>query len=170
MGGDEDIASRAVASYADKDLKMALNALKDTYFRAFGYWSDKDLDSGNIYRWVRNANAISRVRLGAAPQEWARQRLKAQFDNLVFDNGPHSETRVVLRMRLLRAAKGGDAKAKEGAIETLKFMREQGALMALKDEKGDTGKLAANALHELMNPRLVPQEDLKALKEEGNKK
>ena len=34
------------------------------------------------------------------PQEWARVMLMKQFDNLVFDNGPHSFTRVVLRKRL----------------------------------------------------------------------
>ena len=39
---------------------------------------------------------------------WAIERLQAQFDNLRFDNGPHSETRVVLRWRLLNAAKTGD--------------------------------------------------------------
>ena len=36
------------------------------------------------------------------------------------------ETRVVLRHRLLQAAKSGDAKAKTGAIETLKFMTVAG--------------------------------------------
>jgi HEAT repeat protein len=170
LGGNEDVAARAVATYGVGDSKMALNALKDTYFRAFGYWSDKDLDTGNIYRWVRNANAISRVRIGGAPQEWARQRLKAQFDNLTFDNGPHSETRVVLRVRLYQAALKGDMEAKKGAIETLKFMKEQGVLMALTDEKGPVGEMAKSALHALMNPRLVAPEDLSALQEEKKSK
>ncbi len=167
LGGDSDVAARTVATYADKELKHALNELKNVYYRAFGYWSDRDLEVGNIYRWVENAQAISRVKIGGAPQEWGRQRLKAQFDNLLFDNGPHSETRVVLRARLLRAARSGDSKTKRGAVMTLQFMKEQGALMALKDEKGETGDLARNAFHELMNPRLVPQEDLSSLKEEG---
>ena len=166
LGGDADTAARAVATYAGKDNKMALNELKDMWFRAFGYWSDEDLKRGNIYRWVRNAQAISRVKLGDAPQEWGRQRLKAQFDNLDFDNGPHSETRVVLRMRLFEAAKTGDPATKANAIMTLQFMKEQGVLLALKDEKGETGKLAAEAYHKLMNPRLVKAEDLSHLKED----
>ncbi|MEZ4438095.1 MAG: HEAT repeat domain-containing protein [Polyangiaceae bacterium] len=163
LGGNEDIAARTIATYGDKDSKMALNELKDMWFMAFGYWSDLDLDRGNIYRWVRNAEAISRVKLGGAPQEWARQRLKAQFDNLDFDNGPHSETRVVLRYRLNDAAKTGEAQVKQGAIMTLQFMKEQGSLLALKDVEGETGKMAAEAYHRLMNPRLVEAEDLSHL-------
>ena len=166
LGGSTSTAARTVATYSTKDDKMALNELKDLWFRAFGYWSDEDLQRGNIYRWVKNAEAISRVKLGGAPQEWGRQRLKAQFDNLDFDNGPHSETRVVLRHRLLTAAKTGDAATKSNAIMTLKFMKEQGVLLALKQEKGDTGALAARAYHELMNPRLVEAEDLSHLQED----
>ncbi len=165
LGGTRSTAARTVATYADKEAAPALNTLKDLYFRAFGYWSDADLDRGNIYRWVENAEAISRVKLGDAPQEWARQRLQAQFDNLVFDNGPHSETRVVLRARLLKAARTGDAKERIGAIVTLKFMKEQGSLLALRDEEGDTGKMARKAYHELMNPRLVAGENLSHLKD-----
>jgi hypothetical protein len=71
---------------------------------------------------------------------------------------------VVLRHRLFTAAREGDAKA--SAIDTLKFMKEQGVLMALKDDKGETGELAADAFHQLMNPRLAEEEDLKHLKED----
>src|SRR5690606_3353959 len=108
----------------------------------------------------------SRVKIGDAPQEWARQRLQAQFDNLVFDNGPHSETRVVLRHRLLAHARSGDATKRAGAIQTLKFMKEQGPLLALRDEQGELGEMARAAYHELMNPRLVQADDLSHLKEE----
>ena len=170
MGGSADVAARTVATYASKDDKMALNELKDMWFMAFGYWSDRDLDTGNIYRYVRNAEAVSRVKLGDAPQEWARQRLKAQFDNLIFDNGPHSETRVVLRYRLVQAAKSDDAAKRAGAIQTLLFMKEQGSLLALKDDKGETGKIAAEAYHLLMNPRLVEAEDLSHLQDNDKKR
>ena len=169
LGGSADTAARTVATYAGPDDKMALNDLKDHFYNAFGYWSDMDLAKGNVYRWVRNAEAISRVKIGDAPQEWARQRLRAQFDNLDFDNGPHSETRVVLRGRLVEAAKTGDSDTKANAIMTLGFMKEQGVLLALKDEKGETGVLAAKAYHNLMNPRLVAQEDLSHLKPDDEK-
>ncbi|MEM6790566.1 MAG: HEAT repeat domain-containing protein [Myxococcota bacterium] len=154
MGGSADIASRTVATYGKKDREMALNDLKDMWYRAFGYWSDEDLDRGNLYRYVRNAKAIARVKIGDAPQQWAINRLQSQFDNLEFDNGPHSETRVVLRYRLREAAKGDDRVRAEGAIETLKFMKEQGTLIALRGEPDPTGAMAREAYHELMNPAL----------------
>ncbi|WP_438040997.1 HEAT repeat domain-containing protein [Sorangium sp. So ce128] len=159
LGGTSDTAARTVAMYADFD-KSALDDLKDHYYRAFGYWSDEDFKRGNLYRYVANAEAITRVKVADAPQEWARQRLQAQFDNLKYDNGPHSETRVVLRYRLFQEAKSGDGAKKKGAIETLKFMKEKGVLMALRHEQGETGALAKRAFHELMNPKATVAEDL----------
>ena len=169
LGGSADTAARTVAMYADFG-RDALDDLKDHYYRAFGYWSDEDFKRGNLYRWVANADAITHVKIGDAPQEWARQRLQAQFDNLRFDNGPHSETRVVLRHRLYEDAKKGDANRKKGAIMTLKFMREQGVLMALRNEQGDTGELAKKAFFEMMNPKAIAAEDLSKLAPPGKDK
>ncbi len=173
LGGNTDQAARAVASYSRPDSQMALDVLKESYFRAFGYWSNKDLDRGNLYRWIENAEALHRVKLGGAPQEWAKQLLRKQFDNLDFDNGPHSETRVVLRHRLYMAAKTGTPEVKKGAIRALRFMGAQGSLMALKDEPGETGELAQAAFHQLMNPALSASEQIKnvaaANKEAGAK-
>jgi HEAT repeat protein len=165
MGGSTDTAARTVAMFADYD-KSAIDDLKDHWYRAFGYWSDEDFKRGALYRYVANAEAISRIRVHEAPQEWARQRLQAQFDNLQYDNGPHSETRVVLRYRLYQAAKSGDPAQKKGAIMTLKFMKEQGMLMALRHEQGDTGELAKRAFFELMNPKAIQAEDLSRLQPE----
>jgi len=168
MGGSSETAARTVAMYGDFG-KDALDDLKDHYFRAFGYWSDADFKNGNIYRWVANANAITRVKVNDTPQDWARQRLQAQFDNLKYDNGPHSETRVVLRRRLYEAAKSGDTEQKKGAIMTLQFMKEKGVLMALRYEQGETGEMAKKAFHDLVNPKLMLAEDLSALQQEQNK-
>ncbi len=153
LGGSAETASRTIAMYTD--FQDALDDLKDHYYRAFGYWSDEDFKRGNLYRWVGNAEAIARIRIGEAPQEWAKQKLQAQFDNLRFDNGPHSETRVVLRRRLYDDARKGDDARKKGAIMTLKFMREKGVLMALRGEQGLTGELAQKAFFELMNPKAI---------------
>jgi hypothetical protein len=158
LGGTPDVAARAVAHYAKIDPKMrkaAFDELQDLYYNSFGYWSTDDLDKGRIFRWVDNAVAISRVEIGETPQEWARGQLEAQFNNLQFDNGPHSFTRVVLRNRLIDMAKGDDPEMRAGAIRTLKFMKEQGPLLALRDEEGETGKLASQAYHELMNPKIL---------------
>ncbi len=158
LGGSADIAARTVAMYGqvfgDK-AKPALEELQELWYRTFGYWSKDDLEKGRIFNWVNNAVAVSHVELNQTPQEWAPALLTKQFDNLLFDNGPHSFTRVVLRVRLYQMAKGTDAAKREGAIRTLEFMQEQGVLLALRDEEGPTGKLAREAYHRLMNPKVV---------------
>jgi HEAT repeat protein len=168
MGGSPETAARTIAMYGDFG-KDSLDDLKDHYFRAFGYWSDEDFKRGNLFRYVANAEAMTRVKVNDAPQDWARQRLQAQFDNLRFDNGPHSETRVVLRYRLWTAAKSADAAQRKGAMDTLKFMKERGVLMALRSEPGETGEMAKKAFHELMNPKAVVAEDLSALQPKDKK-
>jgi HEAT repeat protein len=154
LGGTPETATRAVAMYANKR-KEALEELGDLWYRSFGYWSSEDLESGLLFKYVDNADAISKLSVRKTTQEWARVMLMKQFDNLSFDNGPHSFTRVVLRSRLFAMAKGDDAGKRAGAIRALKFMSEQGVLLALRDESGPAGELARDAYFELMNPKLV---------------
>jgi HEAT repeat protein len=164
LGGSTDAATKAVAMYSDYP-KEALDELKDIYYRSFGYWSDEDFSKGRLYKWVETAEAIARIRVKDTLQDWARLRLQSQFDNLDFDNGPHSMTRVVLRYRLMADAKKGDSAKKTSAIQTLKFMKEQGSLMALRDEQGEAGQLANRAFFELMNPKIVLGENIPSPKE-----
>jgi hypothetical protein len=154
LGGTPDVASRTVAAYANKP-KAALDELGELWYRSFGYWSTEDLEAGLISRYVDNAEAISHLTINKTPQEWASVMLMRQLDNLVFDNGPHSFTRVVLRKRLWDMARGNDEAKRAGAIRTLKFMKEQGVLLALRDEQGAAGELARAAYFEMMNPKLV---------------
>ncbi|MBK7585040.1 MAG: HEAT repeat domain-containing protein [Myxococcales bacterium] len=155
LGGTPDVAKRAVAMLADKP-KATVEELQNLWYDAFGYWSHEDLTSGRIFRWVDNAIAIQQTELKGVPQDWAPFLLMKQFDNLQYDNGPHSFTRVVLRVRLMQMAKDASKKEMmEGAIRTLKFMKEQGVLLALRDEKGPTGELASAAYFELMNPKVI---------------
>jgi HEAT repeat protein len=154
LGGSPDTAKRTIALYANKR-KEALQELGDLWYQSFGYWSQDDLESGLLFKYVDNASAISQLTVNGTTQDWARAMLMKQFDNLMFDNGPHSFTRVVLRSRLYAMAKGDDADKRAGAIRTLKFMSEQGVLLALRDESGPTGQLARDAYFELMNPKVV---------------
>ena len=153
LGGTPEAAARAVAMYAGRD-KAVIEELQDLWYTSFGFWSTDDLDKGRIFRWVDAAQAIARVEIRQTPQQWASVLLMRQFNNLMFDNGPHSFTRVVLRYRLWQMAKGDDKEKREGAVRTLEFMQEQGVLLALRDEKGESGRLAAEAYHRLMNPNL----------------
>jgi len=151
LGGNADIVTRTIATLADLG-PAVLDEFKDTYYRAFGFWSDQDFARGAIYRWVANAEIIRRVEVAEKSQNWAMKRLESQFENLRFDNGPHSETRVVLRYRLWQDAKTGSAERRRGAIKTLELMRERGVLLALREETGDLGYLARRALHRIANP------------------
>ncbi|MEO8903249.1 MAG: HEAT repeat domain-containing protein, partial [Polyangiaceae bacterium] len=153
LGGSPETAKRTVAMYANKR-KEALQELGDLWYQSFGYWSQEDLESGLLFKYVDNSEAIGQLTVRGATQDWARAMLMKQFDNLTFDNGPHSFTRVVLRSRLFAMAKGDDPAKRAGAIRTLKFMSEQGVLLALRDETGPAGELAREAYFELMNPKV----------------
>lgn len=161
LGGSTEVAARAVASLADKP-KELLQELGDKWYWTFGFWSTDDLESGRIFRWVDAAVAVSRVEIKQVPQEWARIQLMRQFSNLLYDNGPHSFTRVVLRTRLYQMAQGEDAALREGALRTLEFMGEKGVVQALRDVKGPIAELARQAYQRLMNPKVVTGVNLPA--------
>ncbi len=154
LGGSSETAARALATLADAP-KQDFDELQEIWFRSFGYWTLDDLENGHIFRYVDNAAAAARVEIRDTPQDWVKAQLMRQFDNLIYDNGPHSFTRVVLRGRLIQMAKGQDAERAAAAIRTLAFMSEQGALFTLRDVEGPAGKLAAAAYHELVNPKAV---------------
>ncbi len=153
LGADADGARRTLASYADVD-KAALEELKVIYNQTFGYWSDKNYENGDVARWIKNALAASRVKLGDAIQDWPRLILARGIQGIDYDNGPHSVTRVQMRIRLLRDVRGADDKKRADAIMILKFMDEKGVLMALKSEPGPAQDLARQAFFELMNPKV----------------
>ncbi len=154
LGGDADTVKRALATYNDAD-PAAMEELKVTYNQTFGYWSDRNYETGDVARWIENANACARVRVRDALQDWPRLILARALQGIDYDSGPHSMTRVQLRVRLLKDARGADEKKRVQAIEILKFMKEKGVLMALKGESGAHGPLAAKAFFEVMNPKIV---------------
>ena len=62
LGASPDSAARAVALYGRKPAnvaKPALDELGDLWYRSFGYWSTEDLESGLIFKFVDNAEAMS---------------------------------------------------------------------------------------------------------------
>ena len=114
-------------------------------------------ENGDVARWIENANACARVRVRDALQDWPRLILSRALQGIEYDSGPHSMTRVQLRVRLLKDARGADEKKRTQAIEILKFMKEKGVLMALKGESGPHAPLAAKAFFEVMNPKIVSE-------------
>ncbi len=151
IGADTDTVKRAMAVYNDGG-PDTMEELKTIYNGSFGYWSDKNYEKGDVARWVQNAEACGRVKVHDGLQDWPKVLLSRALSG-DFDNGPRSMTRVQLRTRLYRDAKGGDEKKRVEAIAILKFMKEKGVLMALRSEEGPWKELARQAFFEVMNPK-----------------
>jgi hypothetical protein len=155
LGADADTAARAIATYNDPNTPAeAIEELKDVYNKTFGYWSDRNYERGDIARWVQNAEAIAHVKVHDQLQDWPRLILGRNLvESIEIDNGPHSMTRVQLRARLLSDARGSNDVKRVEAIRILKFIKEKGALMALRYEPGPVAELAHKAFFEVMNPK-----------------
>jgi HEAT repeat protein len=154
IGGDTDDAAHGIVAYEDSPPE-AMEELKVIYNQTFGYWSDKNYENGDVARWIANADACRHVKVHGALQDWPNLLLSRAIQGIEFDNGPHSMTRVQFRMRLMADAKGGNEAKRTAAIEVLKFMKERGVLMALRNEPPPVGPLAKQAFFEVMNPKLV---------------
>jgi len=168
IGGDVETATRAVASYNDVAAE-AVEEIKDIYNRSFGYWSDTNYEKGDVARWIRNAQACAHVKVNGALQDWPKLILSRALQGIETDNGPHSVTRVNLRVRLVRDAKAADAQKREDAIAILKFMKEKGVLLALRSEPAPLGDLARQAFFEVMNPKVTDERIPAAAAKDGEK-
>ena len=114
IGADSDTANRALAQYNDAPPE-AMEELKVTYNQTFGYWSDKNYVDGDVSRWVENALGVAHVRVHESLQDWPKFILSRALQEIEFDNGPHSITRVQFRYRLMQDAKStNDAEAPVG--------------------------------------------------------
>ena len=153
IGADSETAMRALACYNDAP-QEAMEELKVIYNQTFGYWSDKNYENGDVARWIDNAQAAGHVKVHDGLQDWPKMILSRAIQGIEFDNGPHSLTRVQFRYRLLQDARGSNEVKRTSAIEILKFMKEKGVLMALRNEPGPVAELARQAFFEIMNPKL----------------
>jgi HEAT repeat protein len=156
IGADSDTANRALAQYNDAPPE-AMEELKVTYNQTFGYWSDKNYVDGDVSRWVENALGVAHIRVHESLQDWPKLILSRALQEIEFDNGPHSITRVQFRYRLMQDAKASNDLKRQSAIAILKFMKEKGVLMALRNEPGPTGDLAKQAFFEVMNPKIAAE-------------
>ncbi len=156
VGGDADGVRRMMASYNDAD-PANLEELKVIYNATFGYWSDRNYENGDVARWIENAGIATRVKVRDSLQDWPKLILSRAVQGIDYDNGPHSVTRVQMRIRLLRDARGADEKKRRQAVMILQFMGEKGALMTLKAEAGPAQEQARQAFFDLMNPKATTE-------------
>jgi hypothetical protein len=143
LGGREAHVTVALRGLPPDLADARVAAIADAYYLSFSFVSDRDLARGLLGRWVANAGAARALGHG-----WAEERLGQQLGNLEYDNGPHSLTRAVARIRLLQAARRERGAAKD-AIGVLAAMKEVGALMALARDEAPHAATAAEALTEL---------------------
>jgi hypothetical protein len=173
IGGSPDDAMRALQSYDDARPE-AIEELKIIYNQTFGYWSDHNYEVGDVARWIANAEACRHVKVHGALQDWPSLILSRAIQGIEYDNGPHSLTRVQFRHRLMADALGSNDQKRVQAVDILKFMKEKGVLMALRNEKGPVGPLAKQAFFEVMNPKLtteaLPENAKKASNDSPNAK
>ncbi len=146
LGGTPEVATYAVARVTERK-PAALAELAESWFNSLGYWSDEDVERGALFRYVENALAVSRL------DDRFRVLLAKQLENLEYDNGPHSVTRVVLRYRLWQLAKAGDERKRAQAVRTLELMNERGVLYALAHGGGPAAELAREAHFRVLHPR-----------------
>jgi hypothetical protein len=168
VGGTPEEAAHALLSYEDAPPE-AIEELKVIYNQTFGYWSDHNYEVGDVARWIGNAEACRHVRVHGALQDWPSLILARAIQGIEYDNGPHSLTRVQFRHRLLADALGSNDAKRAQAVDILKFMKEKGVLMALRNEKGPVGPMAKQAFFEVMNPKLTADALPEAKKAGGDK-
>src|SRR5262249_37300502 len=151
LGAEKDAVIAAFGTFNDDADGGAnrgkLEELKQMYNQTFDFWSDRNYSSGDLARWVENAEALAHVKVNGAFQDWPKVTLSHDLvEGIEMDNGPHSVTRVQLRARLLADAKDSNEVKRNNAVMVMKFLREKGLLMALKDEQGPVAEIARLAL------------------------
>lgn len=150
LGGSAKSAVAVVQSYA-RTATPSIDELKIAYARATsGVVSTDDVANGTLFRYVENAEALAAVVVSKQPQDWAKRQLGRSLEQLVFDNGPHSATRVVLDEQLRRVVRGTDARQSELALSTLSLLRETGHLLDFSRGSGPTADAARKRYRALL--------------------
>ncbi len=184
LGGDEDLVRRGLATFDEKaraknKWEAELQTIRADYLDSFESrpLTPDDVDSGRLYRFVRNAEIMRRLGssdsggltgTGGSSHDWAAGHLATGLRHLDMNaTVPGGMDRLMLRVKLIKAAKTGDDATKTGAIQVLEFLKEQGVVMSLRNEAGATGELARRAFFELRNPEVGLPEGKKQDEKKG---
>lgn len=146
LGGSADGAKRAVASYPGDGDSPELSALREQYAQSLGVPSDADLDNGTLFRFVRNARAVSTLSRGQQPIDFAVLLFSQARGQAEYDSGPRSLTRVLARKRLFELARSGSEEQRTAAVDALGLFQERGVLLALGQGSDAVAKRAAEVL------------------------
>jgi HEAT repeat protein len=147
LGGSSQSATLAIQSQGSQG---ASAELKDGWSLSVSSFSTDDVGNGTLFRYIENADALAATSVGGVAQVWARDLLATALKNLIFDDGPHSVTRVVLNDQLLRAAGDSDLRSASLAVRALTLLGEAGHLRYLGRAKTPASALAGQAYQDLL--------------------
>jgi len=118
------------------------------------FLSREDVDRGFLFTVLRNADAAA-----DAGHDWLQRAVANGLGRVMFDNGPHSLTRPVLRAHLLEMARSNKRfLQRKSAVRALWYLREQGSLLALANGKGPEASLARAEYEQLLKPPVACDE------------
>lgn len=109
--------------------------------------SQEDFDGGFLFTVLRNADAAA-----AAGHAWVRDAVVKALENVVYDSGPHTLTRTVLRYRLYHMAQSKRALERQRALRALWYFRERGMLLAIANSASPEAAFAQGQAELLLRP------------------
>jgi hypothetical protein len=129
LGGSSKAAATAFSTHMTTE-GANNEELLSLWYDSFGFWSREDVANGTLFRWVENAAAMRALSLQGREKK-PEQLLRRALANLVYDNGPHSATRVVLVRQLRQVATGKDERLARQALDALVLLDQVGVLLDL---------------------------------------
>ncbi len=154
FGGDEESVAKVFAAYEstgadDVSERPPVEPLRQLYAQSVPTLTEDVESSGALARIARLALAARGVTMKGSKQEWVLQGLAYQLrQGGDFDAGPHSLTRVRLRVKLLSDARGGDVKKRDDALLLLWLLGERASLESLAAGAGPLTDVAKARLAE----------------------
>jgi len=152
LAGSADAAVESLERHVG-DSKDARTRLATGIWLALDFLSQEDLDRSFLFRVLQNADAAA-----SAGHEWLQRAVANGLAQLMFDNGPHSLTRPVLRYRLLQMAQSKRFLQRKQAVRALWYLNERGSLLAIADGKGPEAELARAEYEQLLKPPVACNE------------
>ncbi|HEU5072772.1 MAG TPA: hypothetical protein VFU02_01335, partial [Polyangiaceae bacterium] len=152
LAGSSESAVEAVQHHV-RDLKDARARVATGVVHALEFLSREDLESGFLFTLLRNTDAVAQ-----AGHDWVQRAVVQGLRRVVYDNGPHSLTRTVLRYRLRQLAQAGETEQRQRAIRALWYLRERGTLLALASGAGPEAELARTQAALLLKPEAPCEE------------
>lgn len=152
LGGSIDATVDSLKRHV-ADSKEVRGRLALGIWQTLAFVSQEDLDQGFLFKVLQNADSAA-----DAGHEWLQRAVAKALEQVMFDSGPHSLTRPVLRYRLRQLAQSKRLLQRTAAVRALWYLREQGSLLALAQGKTPEAAFARDAYQQLLQPPVACDE------------